>query len=171
MSNIEKKLIEYALNCEDPKINYEIAMEYDSLNQIASAVSHYIRCAERTDNKLLAYECMLRGGLAIRRQGLRIHTEKSFFQNAVNILPDRPEAYAFLSDTLSEKGENHHAYTYCCIGETCAQKDHLPLLNSIKHYGGIFELKIKKIIYAKKCGLKEEDTDLQFFNSIIKHLK
>jgi len=169
MSNIEKKLIEYALNSEDPKINYEIAMEYDSLNQVASAISHYIRCAERTDNKLLAYECMLRGGLAIRRLGSRIYTEKSFFQNAVNILPDRPEAYAFLSDILSEKGEIHHAYTYCCIGEMCAQKDHLPLLNSIKQYGGIFELKIKKIIYAKKCGLKEEDTYLQTIENNLKN--
>jgi len=171
MTKIEQKLIEYALDSENAKINYELALEYDNLNQIASAISHYIRCAERTDEPLLAYECLLRGGIATKRQGMRIHTEKSFFQNAVNICPERPEAYSFLAEVLTEKGDHHHAYTYICIGVNCAKNEHPNLLNPIKNYGGLIELKIKKLIYAKKCGIEDIDNDISFLNNLIKHVK
>jgi GR25 family glycosyltransferase involved in LPS biosynthesis len=46
----------FALNTEDPKVNFETALHYHNLGQTASAFTCYFRCAERTEDKLLMYE-------------------------------------------------------------------------------------------------------------------
>lgn len=164
-TEIEKNLIEYALNPEDPEINFSIALLYDNINQIASAITHYIRCAERTEDILLQYECMIRGGLAIKRQGSRLHTEKSFFHNAICALPQRPEAYMFMADTVFKMQSQHQAYMFACIAESLENNNSVPLRTKIP-YNGMFEIKIKKLMYGKKCGIETYGGDLEFLNDL-----
>jgi tetratricopeptide (TPR) repeat protein len=152
-NNFEKYTIDLALDSENPKINYFLALEYDNLNQTAAAISYYLRCAERTENKLLQYECLLRCGIGIKKQKIRGHTEKSCFQNAINILPDRPEAYYLLAETLMSLDRKHDAYTMICIGENLIKNNYIPLTNTIMDFNlSIFIL--KKLEYAKNIGLE-----------------
>ena len=164
-NNLENYLITYTQNSEDPEINFLLGIEYNNLNQTASAVSHFLRCAERTDNKLLQYECMILGGLGIKKQGSRAYTEKSFFQNAISILPLRPEAYLFIADTFAKITQNHNAYTMICIGETCSVYNNLPLRTKIP-YNGLLEFKIKKLMYSKKIGISLLNDELEYLNSL-----
>jgi thioredoxin-like negative regulator of GroEL len=165
ISEIENNLIQYALNPEDPEINFSMALCYDNINQIASAITHYIRCAERTEDKLLQYECMLRGGLAIKRQGSRLHTEKSFFHNAICTLPQRPEAYMFMADTVFKMQSQHQAYMLACIAESLETNNYASLRARIP-YNGMFEIKMKKLMYGKKCGIETYSGDLEFLNDL-----
>ena len=152
-NNIEKYTVDLALDSENPKTNYFLAVEYDNLNQIAAAISYYLRCAERTENKLLQYECLLRCGIGIKKQKVRAHTEKSFFQNAITILPNRPEAYYLLAETLMSLNHKHDAYTMICIGESLINNNYIPLPNIIMDFNlNIFIL--KKLEYAKNIGLE-----------------
>jgi hypothetical protein len=165
ISNLEKQLVKYAYNCEDPEVNFSLALEYANLNQVASALSHFLRCAERTDDKLLQYECMLLAGLGIKKQGSRLYTEKSFFQNAISILPLRPEAYLYMAETLSKINHNHDAYTMICIGDACSALSHSNLRTKVPYFGPM-EFKFKKIMYGKKVGINVFADDLAFLNDV-----
>lgn len=142
----------YTLNPESAAVNFEVACCYDELKQTASAISHYLRCAERTEDKKLQYECMLRAGISIKNQGKRLYTEKSFFQNAISILPNRPEAYFYIAETLFNMGRQHDAFTMICIAENfhINNKEKLILNNC---YNGLCEIKFKKYTYGKSCGI------------------
>lgn len=153
---LEKQLIDYAMDSENPIINYNIATTYDNMNQIASAISHYLRCAERTEDKLLQYECLLLAGLAIQRQGSRVYTEKSFFQNAISVMPHRPEAYLFIADTFIRMNNPHNAYMMLCIGEQYCKNPYMPLHAQIK-YNGELDFKYKKIEAEQGCGIAHHD--------------
>lgn len=166
MTELENKLIQFAHDPENPETNFELALVYDSMGQVASATSHYLRCAERTENLLLQYECLLKAGIATKKQGFRPHTEKSFFQNAISVLPNRPEAYSFLSDTFLKLNQHHNALLMACIGENCfyVYQDLLPLRTEIPYYGA-FQTKFEKLVYSKKCGITNFQKDLQFLNN------
>jgi tetratricopeptide (TPR) repeat protein len=164
IDRLTKQLIEYTHNTEDPEINFKIALTYDSMNQVASAISHYIRCAERSNDKLLQYECMIRAGLAIRRQGSRLYTEKSFFQNAISILPNRPEAYLFIADVFYKLSMHHNSYMMICIGEQYCNVNEK--LREPISYKGDLEFKLKKLLFAHKCGIKAEDDSFQFIKDL-----
>ena len=152
-NNFEKYIVDFALDSENPKTNYFLAVEYDNFNQLSAAISHYLRCAERTKDKLLQYECLLRCGIAVKKQKTRVYTEKSFFQNAINILPNRPEAYYLLAETLISLNCKHDAYTMICIGENLISNNYIPLPNNIIDFNlNIFIL--KKLEYAKNIGLE-----------------
>lgn len=150
---LEKQLLDYAMDSENPIINYNIAVTYDKMDQVASAISHYLRCAERTDDKLLQYECLLLAGLGIKRQGSRSHTEKSFFQNAISVLPHRPEAYFFIADTLIRMNQQHNAYTLICVGEQYAKNPYIPLRQKIP-YNGEIDFVEKRKQAEGLCGLR-----------------
>jgi hypothetical protein len=152
IKKIQYALNNYILNPESPSLNYDLAMCYDELEQTASAISHYLRCAERTENKNLQYECMVRAGLAIKKQGMRLHTEKSFFQNAIFILPNRPEAYLFLSETFFNMGRKHDAFTLICIAEYFDKTNKEDVVKNIP-YNGLVEIKFKKHLYGKSFGI------------------
>ena len=40
--------------------NFNLAYEYELINQTAAAISYYLRCAEFTKNEDLSYESLLR---------------------------------------------------------------------------------------------------------------
>lgn len=149
---IEYSLLLFTINPESPEYNYELAICYDEIGQTASAISHYLRCAERIDDKTIQYECMILAGMSIKKQGYRLYTEKSFFQNAISILPERPEAHFLISETLFKLGRQHDAFSAICIAESCHDRiDKNLILTNV--YSGISEIKYKKHLYAKSCGL------------------
>jgi tetratricopeptide (TPR) repeat protein len=163
--DLQTKLVEYTMDCENPDTNFNLAVEYEKLKQYASAVSLYLRTSERTNNKTLQYECLLRAGLCFRRQGDRLVSEKSCWQNAIYLLPNRPEAYLFMAQTFNKYNQNHTAITYLCIGEMFAfRQNELEnfRVSLAEDYGGLVEFKVQKYMLAKKCGINFLTEDLKF---------
>ena len=94
---LDQLLKEYINNPEDPETNLQLAFHYNSINQTASAISFYLRTAERSRDKQLQYECMLKAASCFESQGMRSISVKGLLQHAISILPRRPEAYLSLS--------------------------------------------------------------------------
>jgi len=101
-SDIEELLTQYSLDTENPDLNFNIALWYENTGHNAPALSYYLRCAERTEDKLLAYEALIHGSNCYDRQGTRDGTAKGILQQAMCLYPERPEA-RFLLSRFSER--------------------------------------------------------------------
>ena len=98
-------MIQELLNehCLDPKNTYKLlklAREYDRLEQGAMAVSLYLKTADISEDKEIQYECMIGIARAYQRQGNRQWTVKTAYQDAIALMPYRPEAHFFLAEFL-----------------------------------------------------------------------
>jgi len=116
IEGLEKLLIKYAQNPEDPDINFYLGVCYESLGHTAPGLSYFLRCAERTDDDFLAYEALIRGGYCYKKQGGRDWTTKTLFQHAMLTLPERPEAYFLLSNFYRERNHHQDAYISASLG-------------------------------------------------------
>lgn len=106
-------LKEYVFDCENPILNYQLGLEYEKIGQTAAAISYLLRAAERTQNKLLTYECLIRIGNCFDRQQNRSYTVKSMYRSAISVLPDRPEAYYMLAKYLAYEQNYSECYLFC----------------------------------------------------------
>jgi FkbM family methyltransferase len=106
---------QFSLDTENPKINFDLAYYYHSIGHTAAAFSHYLRCAERTDNKNLIYECLIRSFYCFDAQSNRDFTSKHLLMQAISLYPDRPEAYHILSQFYLAKNDPYSAYMLTCI--------------------------------------------------------
>ena len=167
---LDTLLKSYINNPEDPETNWAMAVYYDSIGQTAAALSYFLRTAERTDDKLLQYESMLRGAMCYDKQGTRKFTVRGMVQHAVAICPDRPEAYWLLS-LLCESAKNwdgnwFDSYTYVSIALTLCDfslPDTQPLRTKVD-YPGKFALYFQKAHTAWWCGLCEDSREM--FNDL-----
>ncbi len=150
-------LKEYIKNPQDPHHNLTIAKHYDSIGQTAAAISFYIRTAERCTNKLLQYKCLLNAARCFSSQGCRSNSVKGLYQNAITILPARPEAYYFFSSFLYEQRLYNDAYMIACLGEIAEDIDWSDINID---YPGAYGILFQKAISAWWCGLCEQSIDI-----------
>lgn len=158
-TTILQKYISYP---NDPESNWNVALHYDLIGQTASAVSFYIRTAERTTDKLLQYECLIRASSCFDRQGARNFTVKGLLQHAISIQPNRPEAYYLLSkfyERQTNDGHWNYSYMMASIGESILKQKHIPLRTRVD-YPGEYALLFQKAVSAWWCGLTEESLEL-----------
>lgn len=120
------ELIEFSLDTENGEKNYVLAQWYENQGHTAPAHTYYLRAAERTEDNLLAYSALIRASFCYKSQGSRDGTEKVLLENALNFLPQRPEAYYFLSLLYERKQEWQNAYTYANLG--LQQEDVEPII-------------------------------------------
>ena len=113
---LEEKLKDYIYDTENPMKNFDLAQEYELLGQTASAIGLYLRCAEITDNDNLAYEALLRMGICYITQGKRDAHVKIAYQNAIGLLPERPEAYNLMSIYFESINDYHEVYAWAKMG-------------------------------------------------------
>lgn len=161
----------YVMNPEDPETNFAMGFYYDTIGQTASALSYYIRCAERTEDELLKYECLLRGSMCFDKQGTRGFTVKGILQHAIAILPKRPEAYYLLSRFYERDERDGHwidGYMIASVGEKVCEFDILPLKTSVD-YPGDFAILYQKAVTSWWCGLCDESRSL--FNNLYENYK
>jgi hypothetical protein len=158
-----KLLLEnYILDPSDPERNVLLAIYYDHIGQTASAVSFYLRTAERTPEDLLKYECLIRAALCFERQGSRRFTVKGLLQHAVSIMPARPEAYYHLSRFYENQQADGHwndAFTIASIGEVVSNDDGPPTRTDL-NYPGKDGLTFQKALSAWQCGLCTESRNI-----------
>jgi len=151
---------------EDAEINFNLGVYYHSIGQTASAVSYYLRSAERSEDTLLQYEALIRASMCFNEQGTRNFTVKSILQHAVALCPKRPEAYYLLSRFYEhEKGEGiwNSSYLIASIGEKVADFNSPPLRTNIDYYGK-YGLLYRKALACWWCGLCDEARDI--FNDL-----
>ncbi len=145
-------LYNYAQDTENPETNFILALEYELIGQTASAISFFLRAADRTDDLNLAYECLLHMAACFNSQKNRDYTVQGLYQHAIAILPKRPEAYFLYSRYDNWRTQYASAYTTCCIGLETADFDLPPLRTNIDYpgkYGLIFEKAVSSYWWGK----------------------
>ena len=142
--------------------NFALALYYDGIGQKASAISFYIRAAERSSNVLLQYESLVRAALCFISQGTRGLSVRGLLQRAMALLPKRPEAYFLLSrwwerDATVEGWVN--GYTLASMGLTIADDTSSPLRTWVE-YPGPYGLMFEKAVAGWWVGQCAEARDI-----------
>ena len=158
-NKIQKLIVEYAATPNDPLLNFGLGLAYLEIGQTASAVSFFLRTAEKSDDQLLRYEALLKCGLSFNLQGSRNGTTRGLFQHAVSIMPDRPEAYYFLSCFHERLGEWQEAYMLACIGLSTCDYVHDGLHTEIG-YPGKFAMLFQKAVPAWHVGMCTQSREI-----------
>ena len=147
---------------EDPdnyKHNFNLGAYYDNIGQTASAVSYYLRCAERTEFDVVKYQCILRSGICFSKQGCRNTTVKGLFQHAVALEPERPEGYYLLSRFYEREQNYHDSYLIASVGEKVSKENNQPLLLNVE-YPGFYGILFQKAVASWWVGLCDESRNL-----------
>lgn len=102
----------YITDNEDPIYNFELGLEYEKIGQTSSAISFFLRCAERSSESDpdLSYEALIHMGDCYDSQTGRGRTVKSCWRKALVFLPQRPEAYYKMSRLHNWNSEYDEAY-------------------------------------------------------------
>ena len=153
-----KLLFAYIMSPDDPENNFSLGCYYEDIGQTATALSYYLRCAERSDDTVLQYECLLRGSICFSKQGTRSFTVKGLLQHAISILPKRPEAYYLLSRFYEKEERDGHwidGYMIASIGEKICEYNSSPLRTYVD-YPGDFAILYQKAVVSWWCGLCDE---------------
>lgn len=160
--DIIKLINEFVKESENPEKNYNLAIYYENIGQTASALSYYLRTAERTKDKILQYECLLRASICFDKQGSRNFTVKGLLQNAISILPKRPEAYYLLAKFHSQEKKDgcwNDCYLISTIAESVVDSDFESLRTDVS-YPGFYGILYYKAISSWWCGLCGESKKL-----------
>lgn len=130
---LKNKLLDFV---EDPYSlinNLELGFVYESENQLASAISHYLRAAEfgvdssNKNKKLLIYESLLRAALCFDKLGRRMYVTRGLIYQAIAMMPEMPDAYLLMCKMHEKNGEWFECMAYCSSGIEALnkQKDNL----------------------------------------------
>ena len=137
-SEPENNLInKFAIDTENARINFDLGQYYENLGHTASAFSHYLRCAERSDNIDLVYESLIRGYYCFERQAHRDFTASHLLKQAIIVKPKQPEAYLLLVELLYKQGHWYDCYTYSNIAlnmcDFTSKNTYISNINYITH--------------------------------------
>jgi tetratricopeptide (TPR) repeat protein len=152
-----EQLNKYIQDTENSEYNFNLALEYDNIGHTASAISYYLRASERSCDLELSYTSLLRMGLCFEIQGNRDQTVKGIYQQAIGVLPKRPEAYYLLSRYYERTSQYNESYTMAEIALSNCQFDLSPLIVDVQYlgkYGLLLEKAISSWWWGKKVECK-----------------
>lgn len=158
-STLEQLLSEYGLDTENPEINFKVGLEYERLGHNAPALSFFLRAAERTEDDLLAYESLIHGSNCYDRQGTRDTTAKGLLQQALCILPERPEAYYLISRFSGRRQWWQDSYIFADQALRVCDFECEPLSTDVE-YPGKYSLIYQKALSAWNWEKVEECKEL-----------
>lgn len=160
---LDDLLKNYVNEPENYENNFLLGFYYEGIGQTASAVSYYLRSAERTENDLFKYECLIRAAICFTKQGTRNFTVKSLLLHALAICPKRPEAYHLMAlhyENSPHDGHWNDCYTFSSIGLGVCDDLNPPPLRSNLEYPGKYGLLFQKALSSWWCGLCEESRNI-----------
>jgi len=176
MNELQGLLDYYVHHTEEPEINFKLAIYYHSIGQTASAISYYIRTAERTENKTLMYACLLSASQCFDSQGCRSNSVKGLLQSAIAVDPKRPEGYFLLSRFYEREKNYHDSYLIASIGEKVSNFNLEPLPLNVD-YPGYCGILFERAVSAWWCGLCDDshsmflDLKINYWNKLDKSHK
>lgn len=159
--SIERLVVEVSTSPLDPLLNFSAAVEYEKLNQTASAVGLYLRAVEYgyEEYPLVAYASLLRISLCMETQRDRNWTVSNTILQAISFLPARPEAYFLMSKFYEKSQQWQECYTFSSLGLLYSEQTmfSLPLdVTYIGHNGLLFQ----KAVSAWWIGRKNESVEI-----------
>lgn len=164
MNELNDLLNAYIQDMECPDINFSLASWYHDNGHTAAAVSYYLRTAERSTDDLLKYESLIGAALCYLSQGIRKFTVKGLLQNAITVMPERPEAYyelAKLCETYeNDDGRWFDAYMFCSIALDLVDFDNLTPLRRDIGFEGKFLLLLQKAHCGWHTGMCDEAREI-----------
>ena len=110
--SIQSRLETYILDNENPASNFNLGLEYENVGQSSSAISYYLRAAERCNHSSIAYESLIHMGYLYDGQGKRGRTAMSCWRKALSMMPKRPEAYYYISRYYNWISEYDQGYLF-----------------------------------------------------------
>lgn len=153
-----KELIDYIQDPNNDGYNFNLAYAYDKNKQYSPASSFYLRCAEKTQDIDLRYECLLRIYLCFKNLGSRDHTCDSLLKQAVCLCPSKIEAYYLLAQYCESKQDWVNMYTYSCLG--LEESKEISNFRSNIGYPGRYSLILYKAISSWKFGKPQQSREL-----------
>jgi GR25 family glycosyltransferase involved in LPS biosynthesis len=160
-TELEQLLHDYSLDTENPDRNFNLGVWYENGGHTAPALSYFLRCAERADeigDKDLAYEALIRSSYCYEKQGTRDGSAKSLLEQAVCLLPNRPEAYFLLSRFAERRQWWQDCYIYAKRAMDGCDFDCKPLRTNVEYpgkYGLLFERSIAAWWWGKADECRE----------------
>lgn len=143
----------------DYEKNFEVALEYDRRNQMASAVSFYLRTVEYGPEKEspIVYTSLIKMAICFSDQKDRKNAVNNSLMQAIAYWPERPEAYFYMSQFHERERNWQECYTYAEIG---LSMDDFEVLPGKLGYLGKYCLEFQKAAGAYWIGRKEESINL-----------
>lgn len=160
-------LNDVVLDYTNPEKIYKLAREYDKLEQGAAAAGWYLRAAdmckgETFEEKWLQYKCMILSAFIYDRNLNRDQSTMGLLKIAVETLPQRPEAYFFLSKYYQGKNEWRDSLMYAKIGISCYDNGYGDHIDDDIDYPGQNAL---ELLYARakwKTDGRDDSKNLAF---------
>ena len=163
-TELEQLLSNYSLDTENPLHNFNLGIWYENEGHTAPALSYFLRCAERSEDNNLAYEALIRGSYCYDKQGTRDGSAKSLLEQALCLMPKRPEAYFLLSKFAERRQWWQDCYIYADQGLMFADHEsYSSLLTDVEYpgkYGLLFEKAVSGYWWGKDKESKEIFLDL-----------
>jgi hypothetical protein len=162
-------LYKYIESPDCPDINFNIAVYYHSIGQTASAISYYLRAAERATENILMYEALIKASICFDSQGCRNNSVEGMLKHCVALMPERPEGYFYLSRFYERSFKWFDSYLIASIGEKVSCKNPSKLRTEID-YPGFYGIIFEKAVSSWHTGLCEESRDYFRYLSIYEPL-
>ena len=129
--SLQDMLEKYIHNSGHAESNFDMGYEYEKIGQTAAAIGFYLSCADKTEKDDLAYECLIRMSLCYKTQGGRAAHEENSLLMAVELLPDRPEAYHALAMYYESQTSWKQSLSYAQMGMAHTSDDNSPLYTDV----------------------------------------
>lgn len=156
---LNEAIQKFAFDPENAELNFRVALIYHDMGQTASAISYFLRAAERTDDKLLSYECLLKIAACFDAQRNRASHVIGLYKHALCLMPERPEAYFLLSRFNERNGWYMESYVAAEQGLNFGRIDY-PKLRTNVEYPGRYGLIFEKAVAAWWWGKSAESRAL-----------
>lgn len=153
---IEELVVRLSEDPFNPQLNFDCAVEYERLNQTASAVSFYLRTAEYGEG-VLVYNSLLKAARCFEDQNDRVNTVTNCILQGISYDSSYPDGWFMLSQFYERQGQWQECYTYAQVGLRCVEANPLP---ANVGYLGKFCLEFEAAIAAWWIGRKEESKNL-----------
>ena len=159
----------YALSKDpfNPQLNFEVAVEYEKADQIASAVSFYLRTAEygKEWGDVYVYTSLLKLAKCFNEQTDRLTTVANCLMQAIGYDPDRPEGFFLLSQFHERQGNWREAWVYARIGQNVSGDDfgYNPLPTDVGYVE--YALDFEEAVAGWWLGRRDES--IRIFNELL----
>lgn len=153
---IEELVVRLSEDPFNPQLNFDCAVEYERLNQTASAVSFYLRTAEYGEG-MLVYNSLLKAARCFEDQNDRVNTVTNCILQAIAYDPSYPDAWFMLAQFHERQAKWQECYTYAQVGLKC---DTSARLQASVGYEGKFCLDFEVAVSAWWIGRKDESKDI-----------
>jgi len=181
-TELEILLTEYSLDPENPQSSFNVGLWYEREGHTAPALSYFLRSAERFEDQNMVYESIIKCHHCYDKQGTRDGTAISLLQQALCIMPTRPEAYFLLARFHEKRSQWNDCYKYSSLALSVCDFSCEATTTDVEYpgkYGLLFEKALSGWFWGKVEESKNifvdlsNDPDLpsEFYNNVVDNLK